>query len=145
MSDQWEWQIRFNLSEDFAEVARTNPDDASLVPLLDVLARYDAVFKNQFDAFADYVTAAEASGDIDSVLYRWTKDLVDNPEKQQQYSARFSVYADGGLETYTKETADGLEKDLKALVESGMVTKVDKFDTNPANNPQAPKKFHKKD
>lgn len=139
----WKWQVRINLSEEFASVARSNPDDPSLKRLMDILDKYDAVIKNQFDAFAGYCEQAEASGDTDTVLYRWTRNLVDNPAKEAQYAKRFTVYADGGKEVYDKAIADALEADLQPLIESGMITKIDKFDSNPANNPQAPARFQR--
>jgi len=142
MSDEhWEYQIRINLSAEFAQVARRDINHPSLKPLADVLAKYNAVIKNQFDAFADYCRDAEQRNDTDSTLYRWTKDLVSKPEKEAQYATRFSVYADGGKEVYAREIADGLEADLKALLDSGMVTKVNKFSTDPAKNPQAGPQF----
>ncbi|MCM2344364.1 MAG: hypothetical protein NDJ24_07370 [Alphaproteobacteria bacterium] len=135
---QWDYQVRINLVDSFAAVARINPGDSSLKPLNDVLARYNAVIKNQFDAFADFCKAAEASGTTDSDLYIWTKKTVDDPAKQMRYATRFTVYADGGKEVYDKAIADGLEADLQPLMGS-MLTKIDKFDSNPARNPQPPR------
>jgi len=39
---------------------------------------------------------------------------------------------------YAKETADALEADLQPLAASGLITRLSKYDTNPANNPQPP-------
>lgn len=134
---QWDYQVRVNLMDAFAVVARRNPADASLQPLNDILAKYNAVIKNQFDAFADYCRQAEATGQTDGDLYLWTKQIVDNPAKQTQYASRFTVYADGGKEVYARAIADGLEADLQALMGT-MLTKINKFDSNPARNPQPP-------
>ena len=159
MSIEWQYQVRINLSDEFAQVARTNIDDPVLAPLKEILDRYNAVIKNQYDAFADYCAQAEEydrgivsavlrlmklrETATDTTLYKWTKDTIDKPGKQEQYATRFTVYADGGKETYAKFVADGLETDLQPLLESGMVTKISKIDTNPANNPQAPAKFQR--
>lgn len=134
---QWDYQIRINLVDSFAAVARINPQDASLKPLNDVLAKYNAVIKNQFDAFADFCKEAEDSGATDSDLYQWTKATVDDPAKQARYATRFTVYADGGKEVYDKAIADGLEADLQPL-KGSMITRINKFDSNPAHNPQPP-------
>jgi len=37
-----------------------------------------------------------------------------------------------------KEIADALEADLQPLATSGLITRISKYDTNPANNPQSP-------
>jgi len=39
---------------------------------------------------------------------------------------------------YAKEIADALEADLQPLAISGLITRISKYDTNPANNPQSP-------
>ncbi|QQG37046.1 MAG: hypothetical protein HYS17_04585 [Micavibrio aeruginosavorus] len=134
---QWDYQVRINLADSFATVARANAADPALKPLTDVLSKYNATIKNQFDAFADFCREAEANGQTDSDLYRWTKQTVDNPEKQARYATRFTVYADGGKEVYDRAIADGLEADLRPLL-GGMITRINKFDSNPARNPQPP-------
>ena len=44
-----------------------------------------------------------------------------------------------GCEVYAKEIADALAADLQPLARSGLITRLSKYDTNPANNPQPPK------
>ena len=75
------------------------------------------------------------------ILFLWTKETMLKPETHKKYATRFTVFADGGKEVYDKTVADALEADLTALMASGMVTKVNKFDSDPAHNPQAPGKF----
>lgn len=177
------WQLRVNLSDDFAAAARENVNDPKLQPLLDVLAKYDSRLKHQEMAFSDFVphfkekerpglhrkTAAtlrllkyaEDHDDLDATIEAlklfeaaatervertrlcvWTEDTLLQPGMQDKYSRRFSIYADGGKEVYDKDVADSLEADLQPLVESGMILDVHKFDSDPANNPQPPAKFH---
>lgn len=143
MAEQWQYQIRVDLSADFAKVARANPSDPVLKPLNDVLAKFDAVIKNQFDAFSDFCAGAEAAGETDSGLYKWTKATIERPGKAEQYATRFTVYADGGREVYDAAIADALEADLQPLLASGLLTRVNKIDSNPARNPQAPAKYHR--
>ena len=61
MSDDLKFQLRLTLSDEFAQVARNVPGDPSISTLTDILNRHDAVMKCQFDAFADYVSEAEAN------------------------------------------------------------------------------------
>jgi hypothetical protein len=137
MSDQWQYQIRIYLSDEFAEVARRDPGNAALKPLADILAKHHAVMKCQFDAFADYVAEAEKEGTENYPLYKWTKVTIENPEKKAKYTKSFTLYP-GGQEVYAKEIADALERDLQPLVGGALITRMSKHDTNPAHNPQPP-------
>src|SRR5262249_57564205 len=62
MSKQWEYQLRIDLGDDFAEAAGRDPNDPAIKPLADILTRHHATMKCQFDAFADYVAEAEKRG-----------------------------------------------------------------------------------
>jgi hypothetical protein len=55
MSNQWKYQIRVNLGDEFAEAARSNPDSPAMRPLTDILSRHRATLKCQLDAFCEYV------------------------------------------------------------------------------------------
>src|SRR5690242_7876672 len=77
MSDQWQYQLRIDLADDLAQIARRDPDDPALAPLPDILARHNALLKCQFDAFAGYVAEAEAHGTEDYPLYQWTKATIE--------------------------------------------------------------------
>ena len=95
---------------------------------------------NQYDAFAGYCEAAEAEGIDQYPLYQWTKDTIDDPVKKAKYLTAFTLYVDGD-EVYDGEKAHPLEADLQPLAENGLLDKLSKHDTNPANNPQPPKKY----
>ncbi len=142
MSEPWQYQVRIYLDEARAELARRIPNHPSLKALADVLAKHDATMKSQFDAFAGYVAEAERNGTDKYPLYAWTKATIENPEKKAKYLKSFTLYVDGD-EVYGKERADPLEADLKPLVEAGLVARLSKHDTNPANNPQPPAKYRK--
>jgi hypothetical protein len=175
--EELQYQTRFNLNAAFTEAANNNPSDLALKPLNDVLERYNASMKNQYQAFADAVDsmaieipqmadqivdavsrvkAAIAADDVGAEmkamqefnelapafyertsLHGWTKATIDKPGKKELYSSRFTAYADGGKEVYSKASAVGLENELRALMASGMVTKVNRFNMDPAQNPQA--------
>jgi len=108
-------------------------------PLTDVLKRHDAALKCQHDAFAGYVSEAEANGVDKYPLYEWTKATIEDPAKEAKYIKSFTLYV-GGREVYEKDEADALEADLKPLVGGPIVAQMFRYDTNPANSPQPPRK-----
>ena len=142
MSTQWEYQIRIDLGDEVAEVARRDPDNPVLKPLADILTRHHAIMKCQFDAFADYVAEAEKRGTKDYPLYAWTKATIEDPDKKAKYTKSFTLYVDGN-EVYAKPLADALESALQPLVGGKLITRLSRYDTNPANNPQAPAQYRK--
>jgi hypothetical protein len=135
---EWQYQLRFDVSDSaIAEALRRR--DPALTPLLDVLAAHRALAKCQFDAFADYVAAAEAQGGENHPLYAWTKAVIEDPVRKDKYQKSFTLYVDG-QEVYAREVADALENGLRPLAASGLITRLSKYDTNPANNPQPPQR-----
>ena len=140
MTAQWQYQVRFDLNDSAAaESIRKELPDPALARLLEVLAEHRAVPKCQFDDFAEYVAAAEEQEVENYPLYRWTKATIENPAKKEKYLRSFTVYVDD-REVYAKEIADALEADLQPLAASGLITRISKYDTNPANNPQSPQR-----
>ena len=140
MSDQWQYQVRIDLADEPARIARCDPADPALGPLPGILAKHNAVMKSQFDAFAGYVAEAEQHGVEAYPLYKWTKATIEDPVKEAKYIKSFTLYV-GGDEVYDKETADALEADLRPLVDGETITRLAKHDTNPANNPQPPARY----
>jgi hypothetical protein len=140
MTPQWNYQIRIVLEGRLAEAARRDPQGPAIRPLFDVLERHGATMKCQFDAFADYLAEAGRKGAEDDPLYKWTKAVIDDPAKKERYLKSFMIYA-GGEEVYAKEIADAIEADLQPLARAGLLSRISKHDTNPANNPQPPERF----
>ena len=140
MSSQWQYQVRINLVDEFAQIARRNPDDPAIKALADILNKHNATLKCQHDAFADYVAEAEKNGAQNSPLYKWTKATIENPVKKAKYIKSFTLYVNGD-EIYAKKNADALEADLETLVGGGIINSMSKHDTNPAKNPQPPKRY----
>jgi hypothetical protein len=139
MTSEWQYQVRFDLNDPaLAESARRNVRDPALASLIDILARHRAVPKCQFDAFAEYVAAAEKQGVENYPLYEWTKVTIENAEKKEKYLKSFTLYVDD-REVYPKKIADALEGELQPFARSGLITRISKYETNPANNPQPPK------
>jgi hypothetical protein len=139
VSDDLKYQLRLTLNDGFAQVARNSPGDPKISLLTDILKRHDAALKCQHDAFAGYVSEAEANGIEKYPLYEWTKATVDDPVKEAKYTKSFTLYV-GGQEVYEKDKAEALEADLQSLVGGPIVAKMFKYDTNPANSPQPPRK-----
>jgi hypothetical protein len=139
MSNDLKFQLRLTLSDASAPLARNDPRHPSLAPLTKILDRHDAVMKCQFDAFADYVSEAEANGTANYPLYEWTKKTIENPAKETKYLKSFTLYV-GGQEVYDKAKADALEAELNPLVGGPVVVKTSRYDTDPAHNPQPPRK-----
>jgi hypothetical protein len=142
MSDQWQYQVRIDLADEPAEMARRDPRNPGLAPLPEILERHHATMKSQYDAFAGYVAEAERHGVENYPLYRWTKATIENPAKKAKYLKSFTLYVDGN-EVYAKDKADPLESDLQPLAGGKLVTRLSKHDTNPANNPQPPARYRK--
>ena len=140
MIEQWQYQVRINLADEFAEAARTDPGDPSIASLQEILARHNAALNCQYDAFAGYVAEAEAEGTENYPLYKWTKATIEDPAKKAKYVKSFTLYVDGD-EVYAKDKADALEAELKSLVGGAIVTSLSKHDTNPARNPQPPAEY----
>jgi hypothetical protein len=137
MSNQWHYQVRIDLADEVADVARRDPDDPALAPLREILGRHHATMRCQFDAFAAYVAEAERQGTKHYPLYEWTKATIDDPSKKKKYLKSFTLYVEG-QEVYAKEKADALEADLRPIVDGELIKQMFRYDTNPASNPQPP-------
>ncbi|MGH6918378.1 MAG: hypothetical protein ACREJ0_11830, partial [Geminicoccaceae bacterium] len=115
MGEQWQYQLRIDLADDVAEIARHDPNDPILEPLATILRKHAATLKCQYDAFADYVAEAERHGPEKYPLHAWTKATIENPAKKAKYQKSFTLYIDG-QEIYARQQADALEADLQPLV-----------------------------
>ena len=140
MSVDLQFQVRIKLSDVRAEKARRDPKDPELSALIHVLTKHNATLSCQYDAFAGYVARAEAEGTEKYPLYAWTKDTIEDPVKKARYIKAFTLYVND-QEVYDQDKADPLEADLKPLLESKLIERLTKHDTNPSNNPQPPKKY----
>ena len=136
---EWQYQLRVDLADDAAAAAQAGADHPGLRSLRRILAAHDAELICQYDAFAGYCAEAEARGVEHYPLYAWTKAVIDDPAKKAKYLKSFSIHV-GGAEVYAKDRADALEAALTPLVGAGVVKRLAKHDTDPANNPQMPAK-----
>ena len=137
---EWQYQLRVDLADDAAAAAQAGADHPGLRSLRRILAAHDAELICQYDAFAGYCAEAEARGVEHYPLYAWTKAVIDDPAKKAKYLKSFSIHV-GGAEVYARESADALEATLTPLVGAGVVTRLAKHDTDPANSPQTPEEY----
>ena len=139
MADDLKFQLRLTLRDEYAPLARKHPADPSLASLTGILRRHHAVLKCQFDAFADYVNETERNGVAGYRLYEWTKKTIENPAKKAKYLNSFTIYVEGE-EVYGKDKADAIEAELKPLVGGPIIAQMYRYDTDPAHNPQPPRR-----
>jgi hypothetical protein len=138
MTAPLQYQVRFDLADaERAEALARGQAEPALAPLVAALARHRAVAKRQYDAFAEYVAAAEQHGVDQFPLYAWTKATIENPAKKEKYLKSFTLHVEG-REVYDQAAADALEADLEPLAEAGVIARLKKYDTDPAHNPQPP-------
>ena len=123
MSEQWQYQVRVDLADEAAAAARRDPEDRSLAPLPEILARHKAHLKCQFDAFAGYVAEAERNGTEHYPLYEWTKATIEDPAKKARYLRSFTLYV-AGQEVYDRTAADALEAALRPLAAGGLIARL---------------------
>ena len=140
IAEQWQYQLRVDLADADAEAARSGTDHPGLGPLRRILAAHHARLICQYDAFAGYCAEAEEHGIEHYPLYAWTRAVIADPAKQAKYVKSFSIYV-GGAGVYAKDKADALEAALTPLVGAGVVMRLAKHDTDPANSPQMPEKY----
>lgn len=138
--EELKFQIRVQLSEEFAKAVRESAANPELQSLYAILASHNAELVCQYDAFAGYCRQIEQSGEVVNTLYRWTKATLEDSAKVSKYLKIFTVYVNDA-EVYDQPIADRLEHELQALVDDRVIEKLNRYDTNPVNNPQAPEKY----
>ena len=142
MSGRWRHQVRVRLADDATEAVRRDPSAREIAPLAEILRRHGAALVCQYDAFAAYVAEAERQGASAGAfpLHAWTRATIDDPVKKAKHLKAFTLHVDGE-EVYPEEAADALEADLRPLAGGPLVTALSRHDTNPANNPQVPRRY----
>ena len=133
------YQVRLDVTEDIAQEVR-NKNYYKLNKKIDeILLKVDAELICQFDAFNSFVIECEKENNTNNALYKWTKDTIENNVKKKKYLKSFTVYANHA-QLYEKKTADYLESEIKKLNEK-KILKISKYNSDPKNNPQPPKKY----
>ena len=123
------YQIRLNVSDDFTDNDVLNK----------LLENHNSSLMCQYDAFVFFVRECENKKEIDNSLYKWTKNTIEDEVKKAKYRKIYSVYVDK-QQVYKETIADEIIKDITSLNLSN-IESIDKFDTQPKNNPKPPKQF----
>ena len=133
------YQVRLDVTEDIAQEVR-NKNYYKLNEYIEaILLKVDAELVCQFDAFNNFVIECKKENNTNNALYKWTKDTIENNIKKKKYLKSFTVYVNGA-QLYEKKTADYLESEIKKLNEK-RILKINKYNSDPKNNPQPPKKY----
>ena len=133
------YQIRFDVSEDIAQEVRNKNYNKLNKKITSILLKVNGELICQFDAFNNFVLECEKENNINNALYKWTKDTIKNSVKKKKYLKSFTIYVNGE-QLYEKKYADYLEYEIKKLREK-KILKVYKYNSDPKNNPQPPKKY----
>ena len=138
MSD-WLYQIRIKVSEKLSKDLR-NVNGSRLAKEINKIASDNgSKLVCTFDAFAEYCEEAEREGIEHYELYQWTKSTIDNPEKKAKHLKSFAFY-EGNNQVYSKELAYSIQQRLKDLDGDNDIVEINMIDSNPANNPQPPRR-----
>ena len=138
MSD-WLYQIRIKVSEKLSKDLR-NINDSRLAKEINKIAfDNDCRLVCTFDAFTEYCDEAEKEGIENYELYHWTKSTIEDPEKKAKHLKSFAFY-EGDNQVYSKELAYSIQQHLKDLDSGNDIVEINMIDSNPANNPQPPKR-----
>ncbi len=136
---EWLYQIRIKVSKKLSEDLRSINDLELSKEILKIASDNNSRLVCTFDAFAEYCEEAEREGIEQYELYHWTKTTIDNPEKKAKHLKSFAFY-EGDNQVYSKELASSIERSLKKLDGGDDIVEIKLIDSNPANNPQPPKR-----
>ena len=138
MSD-WLYQIRIKVSDKLSEDLRGANELELSKAITKIATDNRSRLVCTFDAFAEYCEEAEREGIEQYELYHWTKSTIDNPEKKAKHLKSFAFY-EGNNQVYSKELACKIEQRLQDLKNDHNIIEINLIDSNPANNPQPPKR-----
>tara|TARA_B100000497_G_C7548913_1_gene331820 strand:+ start:344 stop:766 length:423 start_codon:yes stop_codon:yes gene_type:complete len=138
MSD-WLYQIRIKVSDKLSEDLRGANELELSKAITKIATDNRSRLVCTFDAFAEYCEEAEREGIEQYELYHWTKSTIDNPEKKAKHLKSFAFY-EGNNQVYSKDLACKIEQRLKDLENDHNIIEINLLNSNPANNPQPPKR-----
>ena len=136
---EWLYQLRIKVSEKLSKDLRSVNSSSLAKEINKIASDNDSRRVCTFDAFADYCGEAEREGIEHYELYHWTKSTIDNPEKKAKHLKSFAFY-EGDNQVYRKELAYSIQQRLKDLNSGDDIVEINMIDSNPANNPQPPKR-----
>ena len=138
MSD-WLYQIRIKVSEELSKDLRSGNESGLSKEINKIAFDNNSRLVCTFDAFAEYCEEAEREGIEQYELYHWTKSTIDNPEKKAKHLKSFAFY-EGENQVYSRDLAFSIQQRLKDLDGGNDILEINMIDSNPANNPQPPKR-----
>jgi len=142
MNNKLFYQIRIYFSSEFTNIYKNKIRMESKDKLVKILKKHNADLLSQYDGFMGYILESEKENNINTPLYKWTKDSLKNTSKVDKYHNSYTIYVNSE-EVYPKEVADSLENHLTEIVDGKFIIRISKHDTNPANNPQPSSKYYK--
>ena len=142
MNNKLFYQIRIYFSSEFTNIYKNKIRMESKDKLVKILKKHNADLLSQYDGFMGYILESEKENNINTPLYKWTKDSLKNTSKVDKYHNSYTIYVNSE-EVYPKEVADSLENHLTEIVDGKFIIRISKHDTNPVNNPQPPSKYYK--
>ncbi len=142
MNNKLFYQIRIYFSSEFTNIYKNKIRMEAKDKLLKILRKHNADLLSQYDGFMGYILESEKENNINTPLYKWTKDSLKNTSKVDKYHNSYTIYVNSE-EVYPKEVADSLENYLTEIVDGKFIIRISKHDTNPVNNPQPPSKYYK--
>jgi len=142
MNNKLFYQIRIYFSSEFTNIYKNKIRMESKDKLVKILKKHNADLLSQYDGFMGYILESEKENNINTPLYKWTKDSLKNTSKVDKYHNSYTIYVNSE-EVYPKEVADSLENYLTEIVDGKFIIRISKHDTNPVNNPQPPSKYYK--
>ena len=135
----WLYQIRIKVSDKLSEDLRGMHELELSQAISRIANENGSRVVCTFDAFAEYCEEAEKNGIEHYELYHWTKSTIENPEKKSKHLKSFAFY-EGDNQVYNKELAVSIQQSLKRLDSGNDIIEINLIDSNPANNPQPPKR-----
>ena len=140
MNENILYQLRIDFEEKAAEEIRREKSIEACKQLFTLLEEEKANLICQYEAFSIFVKECEQNNLTNTPLYKWTKDTIENDLKKTKYMKSFTIYVENE-QLYTKDIANRIEKKILSL-NCNCILKVNKYDSNPKNNPQPPKKYY---
>ena len=136
---EWLYQIRIKVSEQLSKDLRSVNSSSLAKEINKIASDNGSKLVCTFDAFAEYCEEAEREGIEHYELYQWTKSTINNPKKKAKHLKSFAFY-EGDNQVYRKELACSIQQCLKDLDSGNDIVEINMIDSNPANNPQPPKR-----
>ena len=136
---EWLYQIRIKVTENISEDLRNSQKQNLARSLKQIAEIHHMTLICTYDAFEAYCVEAEQNGIDGYGLYHWTKSTIEDPVKKAKHLKSFAFYL-GEDQIYSKDLASSIQNQLKNIKDNELL-EISLIDSNPANNPQPPKKY----